>query len=227
MSDYRLLMSIVRRDQSETYITFFKKRGIDAQYVSLCRGTASKSILDYLGIEKTDKTLLQAFVPASAAAKLLRRLVDSMGIEVPGNGIAMTIPVNSIGGRSSLNYLTQGQNTTIEEVRNVSEINFSLIVAITDKGNTDLVMDAARSAGARGGTVLNARGTAPGNVTKFFGMSIGEEKEIVYIVAKKADKESIMREIMNQAGMHTEAKTVLFSLPVDGLVGLGSLTEEE
>lgn len=227
MSDFRLLMSIVRRDQSEAYIDFLKERGVEVQFASLCRGTATKSLLDYLGIEKTEKVVLQAVIPASAAEKLLRRLVDLMGIEVAGNGIAMTIPIGSVGGMSSLNFLTQGQKMTSEEAKTVSQNQYSLIVAITNKGNTDLVMDAARETGARGGTIINARGTAPGAEPKFFGLSIGEEKEIVYILTHKAQREAIMRAIMEKAGIHTEAHTVLFSLPVDGMVGLRSLSGEE
>ena len=222
MKDYRLLMCIVKRDQYESYLNMLKSIGIEAQFASLCHGTASKSVLDYLGIEKTEKVLLQAFVPSSYIKKILRRLVDMMGIEVPGNGIAMSIPVGSVGGQSSFNYLTKGQQepdeTTSDEVKKMNDIMYSLIVAITAKGNTDTVMDAARSAGARG--------TAPGAKAKFFGLSISNEKEIVYILTLKSDKDKIMHAIMEKAGMHTDAQTVLFSLPVDSMVGLRSLAPE-
>lgn len=231
MKDYRLLLCIVRRDQYESYLNMFKSIGIEAQFASLCNGTASKSLLDYMGLEKTEKVLLQAFVPSHYAKRILRRLVDVMGIEVPGNGIAMTIPIGSVGGQSSLDYLTKGQTqqqeTSTDEVKKVNDIMYSLIVAITAKGNTDTVMDAARRAGARGGTVINARGTAPGTKAKFFGLSIGNEKEIVYILTLKADKDMIMHAIMDKAGMHTDAQTVLFSLPVDSMVGLRSLAPNE
>ena len=227
MNEYRLLMCIVRREQSEDYIAFMRSRGVEAQLVSLCHGTASRRILDYLGIEKTEKVLLQAMTLAAEAGKLLRRLVDRMGIEVSGNGVAMTIPVRCVGGQSSLQYLTRGQNTITDGVKTVSDIRHSLIVAIADKGNTDLVMDAARAAGARGGTILNARGTAPNASAKFFGMSIGEEKEIVYILTKKTEQEAIMHAIMERAGKDSDAHTVLFSLPVDGTAGLSDIDMEE
>lgn len=230
MKDYRLLLCIVKRDQYESYLNMLTSIGIEAQFASLCNGTASNSILDYLGLEKTEKVLLQAFVPSSYVKRILRRLVDVMGIEVPGNGIAMSIPVGSVGGQSSFDYLTKGQaepnESTSNEVKKMTDIKYSLIVAITAKGNTNIVMDAARSAGARGGTVINARGTAPGSKAKFFGLSISNEKEIVYILTLKADKDKIMHAIMEKAGMHTEAQTVLFSLPVDSMVGLRSLADE-
>lgn len=232
MSELRLLLCIVRQGQSEAYIEFFRERGIAVQFASLCRGTAGKSVLDYLGIENAENVLFQAVIPAASSVKLLHRIAEEMGIELKGNGIAMTIPLSSVGGLSGLQYLTQGQKidpeqmskTTGDEVHKMSDILYSLIVAIANKGYTDLVMEAAREGGARGGTTFNARGTAPGHSAKFFGVSIGEEKEIVYILTHKSDREGVMRAIMQKAGIDTAANTVLFSLPVDAMVGLRSLS---
>ncbi len=229
MSNLRLLIGIVRRDQGEAYIDFFRDYGILSVLANLCNGTASKSMLDYLGIEKTERVMLQCMIPAADEKRILRRLEERMGINMPGSGIAMTIPVGSIGGASSLNYLMQGQDTTKDEVKKMSETPYSLIVTIANKGNVDLIMDAARSAGAKGGTVIHARGTGTNQTSKFFGLSIAAEKEMVYIVARKSDKAAIMHAIMDQAGPNSPAAAVLFALPVDTIVGLQSvaLPEEE
>ncbi len=223
MSDYRLLMCIVKRDQGEAYIEFLREHGVLTVLSGLCRGTASRSMLDYLGLEKTEKVVLQTMVSHALAEKLLRRMVSRMGIDVPGSGIALTVPIQSVGGASSLRYLTRGQEAIDSEVKKVSEYPNELIMVIADKGNTDLVMDAARSAGARGGTVANAKGTGAEFTSKFFGVSIASEKEIVYIVAKRADRDGIMRAIMEQAGVRSDAHAFLFSLPVDRVVGLQSV----
>ena len=79
-----------------------------------------------------------------------------------------------------------------------------LIITVVDKGNVDLVMDAARSAGASGGTVVKAKGTGA-EMAKFFGVSISEEKEMVYIIAPRTDRDAIMQAIMEKAGAKTEA----------------------
>jgi len=94
-----------------------------------------------------------------------------------------------------------------------------LIITIVDKGNTELVMDAARAAGAGGGTVMRAKGTGA-EIAKFFGVSISEEKEMVYIVASRKGRDDIMRAIMEKAGRNTEAHGVVFSLPVDKVIGI-------
>ena len=94
-----------------------------------------------------------------------------------------------------------------------------LIVAVVDKGNTNLVMDSARSAGASGGTVVKAKGTGA-EIAKFFGVSISEEKEMIYIVAQREKRDDIMRAIIEKAGSNTDAHGVVFTLPVDGVVGI-------
>jgi nitrogen regulatory protein PII len=91
-----------------------------------------------------------------------------------------------------------------------------------------MVMDAARSAGARGGTVVHAKGTANDSIKNtFFGVTVAAEKEMIYIVSRKSDRDTIMKAIMEQAGAHTSAKAMVFSLPVDSVVGLRSITDIE
>ena len=98
------------------------------------------------------------------------------------------------------------------------QTNQELIVAIYEKGYTDMVMDAAREAGAAGGTTIRAKGTGAG-AQKFFGLSLAEEKEIVLIVSGASNKKDIMKAIMQKAGMDTKAHALVFSLPVTETAG--------
>ena len=95
----------------------------------------------------------------------------------------------------------------------------ALIITIVNHGYSDDVMDAARTAGARGGTVLHAKGTAGVGSNSFFGVSIAEEKEMIFIVADGETKRDTMRAIMQQAGANTDARAVVFSLPVSEACG--------
>ena len=90
-----------------------------------------------------------------------------------------------------------------------------------------MVMEAAREAGAKGGTIIHAKGTAKENASKFFGLTIAPEKELIYIAARKTDKDAIMRCIIEKAGPDTEAKSVVFSLPVEDVVGVTSIMYED
>ncbi|NLG03511.1 MAG: P-II family nitrogen regulator [Clostridia bacterium] len=221
MNTMKLLINIVKRESEEEYIQFYKKHEIAFFLATLCKGTASKNMLDYLGIERNEMVMFQSIVLDTSLKKLEHDLIYQMGIDVPGSGIALALPLDSVGGSLALSYLS-GEQQVIEigEVTNMSEKPYALLIAISEKGNIDTVMDAARSAGARGGTVINAKGTHGTSRTKFFGMSIAEEKDIIYIVAKQEEKNKIMQAIMEEAGMETKAHTAVFSLPVEFVAGM-------
>ena len=78
-----------------------------------------------------------------------------------------------------------------------------LIIVIANQGFTDKVMDAARAAGATGGTAVHAKGTGTDKAEKFLGVSLVAEKEMVLIVARQEKKNEIMRSIMDHAGLQT------------------------
>ena len=227
MGSYNMVLTILNRSYEKDYVDFFKQNGIVHMTQMLGHGTASKSILDYLGIEKNEKIVMETVVAAGKVNSLFSGLVSRMGINLPGTGVAMSIPVESIAGSSSMKYLTEGQGVQAAEEVKMKESAYSLITVIAEKGCSDMVMDAAREAGAKGGTVVHAKGTGKESETKFFGMSISPEKEMIYIATRKSEKGDIMRAIMEKAGPHTDAGAVVFSLPVEDIVGLTTLMEEE
>ena len=106
------------------------------------------------------------------------------------------------------------------------EITHELLVVITNQGHTDMVMDAARAAGATGGTAVHAKGTGTELAKKFFGVSIAAEKELIFILTLEETRVPIMKAIMAQAGMQTEAQSLVFSLPVSDIAGLRRLDGE-
>ncbi|ROR27321.1 hypothetical protein EDD66_10616 [Mobilisporobacter senegalensis] len=100
---------------------------------------------------------------------------------------------------------------------------YDLIVTIINHGDSDIVMEAAKGAGATGGTVLTARGLGSKEAEKFFGISIQPEKEVVLIVVKKDIKKDIMHAVCNAAGLNTKASGISFSLPIDDVIGIASI----
>ena len=170
LSKYSLLINILRSDLEEQYMDYYKRNGVKTIFTTLCKGTASKSMLDYLGIEENGKVMLQMLVAQDNAHKLTNGLLTKMGIGLPGTGIAVTVPLGSVAGMAGLKYLTEGQQNKTDEVKEMNEMAYSLIIAIAEKGCTDMVMDAAREAGAGGGTVVHGKGTANEFTAKFFGV---------------------------------------------------------
>ncbi|MBQ7236605.1 MAG: P-II family nitrogen regulator [Clostridia bacterium] len=224
MLGLKYLIAITKREYSEQYLDFFHRQGVKGVLSKLCNGTASDVTLDYLGIEKTEKIMFETIVKDEQIGELVKGLLLEMNINAVGNGIAMFIPIDGVGGMSSLKYFAGETSVEKKEESMEKESKSVLIITVVDKGNTDVVMDAARSAGARGGTVVKAKGTGA-EIAKFFGVSISEEKEMVYIVATREGRDAIMRAIMEKAGSNTDAHGVIFSLPVDGVVGIKGFEE--
>ena len=98
--------------------------------------------------------------------------------------------------------------------------NHEVIFAIVNSGYAEEVMDVARENGARGGTILNARGLAREDAAAFFGITLHAEKEIVMIVVEKGIRDAILNAIYKQMGMGKRAQGIAFSLPVSDVAGL-------
>ena len=141
-------------------------------------------------------------------------------IDAPGGGISFIIPLISLGGKKTLQFLIEKEDYQKEEESTLKNTNHQLIIVITEPGYTNMVMDAARSAGAYGGTVIHAKGTGMEMAEKFMGVSLASEKELVLIVVKTEQKNAIMQAIMKDAGLTTKAKSIAFSLPVTDTAGL-------
>lgn len=91
---------------------------------------------------------------------------------------------------------------------------FELVVCIVNAGYSDTVMNAARSAGAKGGSIVRGRGSANPEAEEFFGITITPDKEMVLILVKDAIKDAVMKAIYKNAGLSTEGVGIVFSLPV-------------
>ena len=104
--------------------------------------------------------------------------------------------------------------------------NHEVIFAIVNSGYAEEVMDVARENGARGGTILNARGVAGQEAAAFFGSTLHAEKEILMIVVDKAIRDDILNAIYKEMGMSKKAQGIAFSLPVSDVAGLVKETDE-
>ncbi|MFR4088374.1 MAG: P-II family nitrogen regulator [Dysosmobacter sp.] len=206
MQGVDLFITITDRSRAEQFAAWFRTHGISLVLTALGQGTATTEVLDFLGLEATEKAVLFCVSPRSP--RLVRQAARDLWLDVPGQGVLMTVPVNSIGGSTAKEYLLHEQEGETAMER---EIAHDLIVVIANQGSTDLVMDAAREAGATGGTVIHAKGTGTDLVRKFFGVSIASEQEMVFILARSEAKKPIMKAIMAKAGIQSAAQSLVFS----------------
>lgn len=220
MGKLYLMITIVDRKVGRKYMELYKESGQNVMFSSLGAGTAASDILDYMGLEATEKVVYFSMQEESSWLLVKKQLQKKMKIDAPGGGIAFLVPFSSIGGKKALQFLLESQDYKKEEESTLKDTVHELIIVIANQGNIELIMNAARGAGAYGGTVIHARGTGMELAEKFMGVSIAAEKEMIFIVTKKEQKNGIMKAIMENAGMDTKAKSIVFTLPVTDTAGL-------
>lgn len=227
MSSLFLMVTITDRRSTDAFLQLYQQRGVDVNLRTVGSGTAVRETLATLGLEKTEKAVLLAVVTEDTWKAVRTDLRRKMRIDVPGTGIAFTVPMSSIGGRRALMFLTQHQPLTLKEESTLKDTRYELLLVIANQGHTGTIMDAARAAGAGGGTVIHAKGTGTDLVRKFFGVSIASEQEMVFILARSEAKKPIMKAIMAKAGIQSAAQSLVFSLPVGDIAGLRELEQPE
>ena len=219
----KLMVTIVDRGKGEKVAEIC--RGHHLYYHILCfgMGTANSEMLDYLGLGKTDKDFIITMGPQERLPIAAGDISQLMQLHKPGRGIVFTIPLSGISSLFSQMLLREeeremDQDTAKHECGCGSK--YELVVAIVNRGYTDKIMSAARSVGAMGGTIIDARGVGYEEAEKLLGVSIKAEKSIVCILCSRKEKHTIMEAINAEAGIKSEARGILLSLPVDDMMGL-------
>ena len=220
MGNLYMMTTIVDRQIASSYAKLYQENDLNVMFLSLGYGTVTNEMMDMLGLESKEKTVVFAIVEEEKWLTVKRQLEKVLKIDAPGGGIAFTVPLSSIGGRKALQFLIENEKYERQEESTLKNTTHDLIVVISELGYTNLIMDAARKAGAYGGTVIHAKGTGMAAAEKFMGVSLAAEKEVIYIVAKSQQKNPIMQAIMEEAGINTKAKAICFSLPVTDTAGL-------
>lgn len=215
-----LVVAVVDMSKGERVLQLFRESQVPVDFVCMARGTARTEMLDLLGVGETSKAIVACLANQTHAQRLLKTLGELMKMRYPGRGIAFSIPITGIGARWH-KLLTQGDEEEGLCMNQAEQTNgFDVVAVIMERGYTNLVMDVARKTGARGGTVISARGIAENEVQRFFGIELQAEKEIVFLVVKSEEKQPIMTAIMQAVGMKTKSHGIVLSLPVSGAIGL-------
>lgn len=212
-----LLISIVERGSGNKLNKLYRENQV---YVSLrCEGTgtATSEIMDILGLGSSEKDILISTATAAAASALLERL-DGEQL-VPGRGIAFSLPLTAL---SSLVAAFVGLVTKTEKESDMEQQQkHSLILVTVNQGFTETVMDTARKAGARGGTIIRARWAGDESFAQARGITtLQAEKEIIFIVVPKEIRGNVMDAVTRAHGIHSEAGAMVCAMGIEQLAHL-------
>ena len=216
VSPMQLLVSIVERGKGMEVSKIYKTFHVTQHLQSAGRGTAASHLLDTLGFGTAERDILLSIAPKDTLRQLMYYLKDEDRPELEAKGIAFTMDVSGLGTilavtLSRIEAMDAERGEMIMEQDN----RHHLILVAVNQGYTDAVMDTARAAGARGGTVIRARWVGAGEIEQFIGITLQAEKEILAIVATGKERSRIMEEINRIHGLKSSAQAVVISLPID------------
>lgn len=214
MLDAKFIVTVVQENDQKEYEEFFRRNKIKLLYSCPCDGMGKNRTYTTWGLEKMEYFCNFLLTNKANAEHVMDLLFREMRIDAPDKGLAVMLTIDNFVG-VKVNTIENNEEKKMEG---------NLIIAVIENGTTKLLMDIATEAGARGGTVIHAKGTLTENIAKFMNLDIAEEKELVFIATKDNEsKENILKAIEEKAGKDTPIKAFAFSMPIEKLVGLASL----
>lgn len=221
----RLLLTIVKEEDQKELEALFDSMHVPIWFQCRGEGTASSEMMDIFGLRGTGRLITVGLMPRLMSKAVLEALEGRFSLHKKGGGIALTIPVTGLQShvlqilseetRAAIQKTVEGEEEAMKETAAYA----MLLVSVAD-GYSDDVVDAARAAGARGGTIIRGRRRNSERATQYFGISLQEEQDFVMIVVPRAQKAEIMAAISNACGFQTEAHGLVLSVPVDETLGL-------
>jgi hypothetical protein len=186
-------------------------------------GTASSEMADILNLGSSEKRLLISFLPEDVANMILIKLYHVLHLGAVNGGIAFTLPLNA-KTKHAHRMMRDIEEKNEDNFRRgeviMSDTKYAMISVMVEMGYSEEVMNAARGAGARGGTVVHSRGVENSEASAVWGISLQEEKEIVLIIVPEDKKTDIMKAIGELCGVNSEAKGIVMSMPIDHVIGI-------
>jgi len=209
--EFELAVVIVNHDYGSKVLKIAKRSGVTGGTVFYGMGTLKSRILQFLELADSRKEIVIMAGDPDILHEALKQIDSAFDLKKPNRGIAFTMPLATWIGTDRGEYC-------YNEFR--GEAMYRCIIVIVARGSGELVMEAATKAGARGGTVINARGAGDLEAGRLFNMDIEPEKEVILILAESAQTEGIAAAIGERLEICAHGSGVLFCLDVNKVIGV-------
>ena len=215
MPMHKLIISIVPHNSGEIITNAANLAGSRGGTILMGRGTAENSIIQLLGLGDKSKDIVYILVEEEICQNVLVKIKESTQNK-KNFGIVFTIDINNFLRSGSIKNL-ENENLGVEKMND----SYEMINVIVNKGYAEDAMAAARKAGAGGGTIINARGTAKEGDAKFLGIEIVPEKEMLLILVPKDKKDEIIKAISELPCLNKAGSGILFTNSANNFTVLG------
>ena len=221
----RIVITITREEDEKRLAEVLDSMNVSISFQLRGKGTATSEMLDIFGLSGTTRVISFAVLAKYQAVPLFEVMRKRLFFHQKGGGIAITVPIIGLQNHV-LQMLNEEMRADVEETMKGDEkemkekSEYTLICVSVSNGYSDDVIDAARDAGAKGGTVIKGRRRGSERASQLFGISMQEEQEFIMIVVPRDKKNAIMSAITSACGLGTKAHGVVLSVPVDDVMGL-------
>ena len=224
----KLLVGIINKEDEGRFTEVVNECATAIHFSGVGHGTARSSYMNYFGLGEIEKRFTMSLIPASAEHNILNAIGHSLKLYLVGRGIAFTVPLSGISNIIN-DAILSGVDKPDKPVarrapiskKKEKKIMHELVIAMVNSKYTDTAIEAARAAGATGATVFHTKSINNERAEQSIGTSISRETDSVFFLTTLEYKTKIMEAVRDAAGLKTEGGAIIFSLPVDDLVGIG------
>lgn len=215
-----LIVTIVPHNEGERITGILKHAGAGGSTVLMGRGTAENPILQMLGVGECSKDIIFTLITGEQKARMIEIVQEQTASMRSHYGILFSLDISG--------FFKSGhpQIYTTREEQIMAEKTHKLISVILNKGYADDAMAAARKAGAGGGTIIHARGTAREEDVSFLGIPLVPEKEMLLILVEQNKSDAVFNAICSLPCLAELGSGIAYSMDVDNFTGLGKNTSD-
>ena len=213
MPEFEFIICVVNSGHGSKVLKIAKHFGIRSGTIFFGTGLVHNRLLEFLDLDDIRREIVLMAANHEDAQKVSEVLDAEMGFRKPNHGIVFTVPIIYL-------YGTQIKGTDNNEDRVVANTVYSAIMTVVDRGRGDDVVDASKVAGARGATIIHARGSGIHETEMLFAMQIEPEKDVVIIMAKNEICDDIISSIRSKLNIDEPGTGIIFTLGVSAAYGL-------
>ena len=209
-------MVIVNHGMDSKVLKIIKSHGVWGGVVLLGTGTIKNKLLEFFELTDIRKEIIIFSGPKDICKAALEDLYKTLHMEKPNHGIAFCTELSGVVNSRGIYKSSNESNKLQSEEPSM----YTKILTTVDKGKAESVMDAAVSAGARGGTIINARGSGINQTSVVFSMEIEPEKELVLILVKDEIVDAVVTAISEKQKINEPGNGIIFTQKVLNIYGL-------
>ncbi len=210
------LFSIVERNKGAKLIKELNSLNIRVNFQTVGFGTAPTEMMDIFGLGNRDKDIILSLGSEADIKELMANFGATFASHSKYGGLMIVFDVAAAG--RILTEMLNFSNTKSTEKGNgtmKNEHHNNLIVISVNEGYAEDVIEAARKAGATGGTVIKGRLADAEQFTDLVKTEVDGEREMLCILAPQKVSRQIMEAVNAEFGISSPANGILFAIPTE------------